>query len=90
MKASARKSLGEYKPLIIHASGRTEVIGKREATGYQARVEGKERYRRGLTFTDRAAAMAYAQRHIDRLIEDRARRDRQRAERHARYAEQSN
>ncbi|PQV52917.1 hypothetical protein LX70_04023 [Defluviimonas denitrificans] len=92
MKASARKSLGEFKPLIIHDSGRTEVVGKRGHTEHwQALTNGGETYHpvRGVTFPDRGEAVAYAQRHIDRLLEARARRDRERAERHARYATQS-
>jgi hypothetical protein len=93
MKASARKSLGEYKPLIIHDSGRTEVIGKRGRTEHwQALTNCGETYRpqRGVTFADKGRAIAYAQRHIDRLREFEARKEKEHAERHARYAAQSN
>lgn len=92
MRASARKSLGEYKPLIVHENGRTEVVGKRGRTEHwRALTNCGETYRpqRGVTFADRDEAVAYAQRHIDRLNEAKARRDLQRAERHARYAQQS-
>lgn len=92
MKASARKSLGEFKPLIVHDSGRTEVVGQRGHTEHWlALTNGGETYRarRGVTFAARADAVAYAQRHIDRLREFKARRDQERAERHARYAAQA-
>ena len=92
MKASARKSLGEYKPLIIHDSGRTEVVGQRGHTEHWiALTNSGETYRprRGVTFVDRDKAVAYAQRHIDRLREFKKRRDQERAERHARYAAQA-
>lgn len=91
MTASARKSLGEYKPMIKHASGRTEIVGRR---GYNehwiALTNAGEtwRWRRGLTFTDRDDAVAYAQKHIDDLEQAIARRKAERVERHARYAEQ--
>lgn len=92
MKASARKSLGEYKPVIVHGNGRTEVVGQRGHTEHwQALTNCGETYhaRRGVTFPDRADAVAYAQRHIERLREFKAKCDRERAERHARYAEQA-
>ncbi len=91
MKASARKSLGEYKPLIVHRSGRTEVVGQRGHTEHwQALTNCGETYRarRGVVFKDRKDAVDYAQRHIDRLNEFTARRKRERAERHARYSAQ--
>lgn len=92
MKASARKSLGEYKPLIVHDSGRTEVVGKRGHTEYWiALTYSGETYRahRGVTFPSRKEAIDYAQKHIDRLREFTARRKKEREERHARYAAQS-
>lgn len=91
MKASARKSLGEYKPMIQHASGRTEIVGKR---GYNehwiALTNAGEtwRWRRGLTFKNREDAVAYAQKHIDSLVEAIERRKAARAERHTRYENQ--
>lgn len=84
MKASARKSHDEYKPLIIHKSGRTEVVGKRTKSSYWDRVAGRERFCRGVTFADRDEAVAYAQKHIERITADRERRAAERAERHAR------
>lgn len=92
MKASARKSLGEFKPLIVHDSGRTEVVGQRgRAEHWVALTDSGETYRaiRGVTFKAREDAIAYAQQHIDRLIEFRERRELERLERHARYAEQA-
>lgn len=88
MKASARKSLGEFKPLIIHASGRTEVVGQRGHTEHWiALTNGGETYhaRRGVTFKTREEAVAYAQARIDRLTEFAAKR---RAEYEARHASQ--
>jgi len=92
MKASARKSLGEYKPLIIHDSGRTEVIGKRSHTEHWIALTNAgttQHFSRGVTYAERADAVAHAQKHIDRLKEFKARKDQERAERHARYATQS-
>lgn len=91
MRASARKSLGEYKPLIVHKSGRTEVVGQRGHTErWVALTNSGETYRarRGVTFKSREDAVAYAQRHIGRLNELRASQERERHERHARYATQ--
>lgn len=85
MKATARKSLGEYKPVIIHDSGRTEVVGKRGHTEHwQALTNCGETYRprRGVTFTTKEDAIAYAQKHIDRLTEFAARRRAEYAARH--------
>lgn len=92
MKASARKSLGEFKPLIVHDSGRTEVVGRRGTTEHWvALTNSGETYRprRGVTFKERADAVAYAQRHIERLTEFKARKAKEREQRHARYAAQS-
>lgn len=89
MKASARKSYDAYKPLIVHDNGRTEIVGKRSKSSYWERVAGRERFCRGVTFADRADAVAYAQRHIERLIADRERRAKERDERHAKYAAQA-
>lgn len=86
MKASARKSLGEFKPLIVHASGRTEVVGQRGNTEHWvALTNSGETYhaRRGVTFKTREEAIEYAQRRIDRLNEFAAKR---RAEYEARHA----
>ena len=72
MKASARKSLGEYKPLIIHSSGRTEVVGQRGTTElWVALTNGGSTYRarRGVTFADRTDAIAHAQKVIDKTDE---------------------
>jgi hypothetical protein len=86
MKASARKSLGEFKPLIIHSDGRTEVVGQRGRTEHWvALTNSGETYRarRGITFETSEEAIAYAQNRIDRLNEFVAKR---RAEYEARHA----
>lgn len=91
MTPSARKSLGEYKPMIRHGNGRTEIVGKR---GYNqhwvALTNGGEawHWRRGLTFVERSDAIAYAQKHIEDLEKAVARRKAEREARHARYAQQ--
>ncbi len=72
MKAGARKSLGEYKPLVIHSSGRTEVVGQRGTEElWVALTNGGSTYRarRGVTFATRKDAVAYAQKTIDRTNE---------------------
>jgi len=67
-KASARKSLGEYKPLIVYPNGKTEVCEKspERANHYTAKgmIKGN-RYARGKTYADRAEAIAAAQDVID-------------------------
>lgn len=73
MRASARKSYGEYKPVIVHTNGRTEIVGQK---GRLDRIQAQTvfysgpseiwRGRRGVTFTERDDAVAYAQRVINR------------------------
>lgn len=80
MKPSARKSHGEYKPIIIHGCGRTEVIGQRGTIqNWVALTNSGETYypRRGITFTNREDALACAQRAIDRRVSFRAQRRKQ-------------
>ena len=76
MKASARKSYGEYKPMIVHPGirgrSRSEIVGQR---GHMQRIQPQTKFyegpteiwhaRRGVTFKDRAEAIAYAQKVID-------------------------
>lgn len=86
MKASARKSFGEYKPIIIHPhmhlpeiDGRTEVVGQRgrleviipQTKHYQGPTEVWHS-KRGVTFVDRSDAVAYAQCEIERRNAARA------------------
>lgn len=88
MKPSARKSLGEYKPLIIHENGRTEVLGQ---TGHLQRIQAQTKFysgpdsiwrgKRGKVFQTREEAISYA----DAQIAFRVARD---AERAAAYAAQ--
>lgn len=77
-KPSARKSFGSYKPLIIHNPGpwqRTEVVGSRAETRYRV-SDGHNHdvrtaythYERGVTFPERADAIEYAAKVIERRI----------------------
>jgi len=76
-KASARKSLGEYKPLISYSNGQTEVCEKSperfdKHTKYGI-VKGN-RYARGNTYPTREEAILVAQTIIDMRKEDALRR----------------
>lgn len=71
MKASARKSYGEYKPVIIYDDGRTTICGQR---GYNVYEYAQTQFgyssirwvaKRGLTFKLRSEAVDFAQRDID-------------------------
>ena len=68
-KASARKSCGEYKAVVIHPDGRTEILGKRERPliwrGREALPGGPTHFVRGKTFATRDEAVTFAQRTID-------------------------
>ena len=79
--ASARKSFGSYKPVIVHDRGslteRTEVVGTRAETRYREWIDGRPNprtaythYERGMTFSDRGGAVQYAQRVIESRIKD--------------------
>lgn len=78
MKAAARKSFGEYKPMIRHANGRTEICGQRSKT-FQIQAETKfysgpseiTKHYRGVTFPTRAEAVAFAQADIEYRIQRR-------------------
>ncbi|QDP67020.1 MAG: hypothetical protein Unbinned3138contig1000_62 [Prokaryotic dsDNA virus sp.] len=78
VKPTAIKSFGEYKPMIRHASGRTEICGQRSKT-FQIQAETKfysgpsevTKHFRGVTFKTRAEAVAFAQRDIDYRIQRR-------------------
>jgi len=78
MEATARKSLGEYKPVIRYASGRTEICGQnarliREfAQTKFGHCSERIKYKRGVTFASRNDAIAYAQRVIDQRHEKQA------------------
>lgn len=72
--ASARKSLGEYKPLIKYPNGRTEVCeqsSERRDTG-DVRAGGTKgnRMARGTVYATRAEAVAAAQALIDLRLDD--------------------
>jgi len=78
MKASARKSYGEYKPVIIYDNGRTEICGQR---GYNVFEYAQTQFgyssirwvaKRGLTFKLRAEAVDFAQRDIEHRQQYRA------------------
>ena len=79
--ASARKSKGEYKPMIKWPSGRTEIVEQAEErrpiynpeTGTYHRAD---KYARGTTYANRSEAIAAAQAEIDhRPAETTKRRD---------------
>ena len=83
MKASARKSHGEYKPVIVHDSGRTEIIGRNvRYCPYTHRTFG----RRGVVFAGRADAVGYAAQTINRRLDFHHQQTLERVERHKRYA----
>ena len=67
-KASARKSLGEYKPLIVYPEGRTEVCEQSperfDRYTKQGVIKG-QRMARGNTYATREEAIAAAQAVID-------------------------
>ena len=80
-KASARKSYGSYKPIIVSPNGRTEVCGQRRETRYLVWVDGKPDPKtmyvtnhRGLTFTSREEAVQYADRCIGAKVTDAEKR----------------
>jgi hypothetical protein len=67
-KASARKSLGEYKPLIIYPNGSTEVCEKspeRNDRNTKAGLVKGNRLARGKTYTTKEEAVEAAQNVID-------------------------
>lgn len=72
MKATARKSYGEYKPIIVFDSGRTEICGKNGRVVHeQAQTQfgyssSRTIYQRGVTFRVRQDAVDYAQVVIER------------------------
>lgn len=76
--ASARKSQGEYKPVIVHTSGRTEVLQQATVKPYSRTLDGKRRLytaeARGTTYATREEALAVAQAHIDRCLADALKR----------------
>jgi hypothetical protein len=70
VEASARKSAGEYKPLLKLPGGKTKVLEQSlERTGvYCPRLKqyvNQNRMARGNTYATRAEAVAAAQAHID-------------------------
>lgn len=72
-KASARKSLGEYKPLIVYPSGSTEVCEKsperQDRYTKHGVIKGNKKAR-GTTYPTKEEAVAAAQRVIDLRLED--------------------
>jgi len=73
-KASARKSYGEYRPMIVFPCGRTELLGKR---GYIHREVAQTKFgysseypvfKRGKHFDERKDAVSYAERTIRRRV----------------------
>jgi hypothetical protein len=80
MRPSARKSYGEFKPIIIHDGGRTEVLGRKVRpliwvpgqAGMHPLPGGPTHNVRGKTFSTREAAVAFAERTIARRLDARA------------------
>lgn len=78
--ASARKSKGQYKPIVLFPCGRTLVVeqsperfGRNTRTGY---IEG-QRFARGVTYASREEAIEAAEKYIAwQLAEAIAHRDR--------------
>ena len=72
-KASARKSLGEYKPLIVYPNGKTEVCEqspeRSDRNTKQGIVPGN-RMARGKTYATKEEATAVAQAWIDARRDD--------------------
>jgi hypothetical protein len=72
-RASARKSYGEYKPIIVHSDGRTEILGKRERPliwrGKEPLPGGPTHFVRGKTFATRYEAEEFADRVINKRIQ---------------------
>lgn len=62
MRAGARKRYNKYKPIIIHSSGRTEVIGSHVCVTDDGR---DTTLRSGKTFTNRIDAIDFAQQIIN-------------------------
>jgi|GEM_PF-6120991 len=77
-RPSARKSFGQYKAVIVHEDGRSEILGKVSRPlvwrGKESMPGGPMRFVRGKTFASREEAIAFARRTIDL-----------RAQRHAEY-----
>lgn len=72
MRAAARKSFGEFKPMIIHKDGRTEIVGQRgrveqiqPQTKFYSGPSEVYRARRGVTFSTKDEAVAFAQLQIN-------------------------
>jgi hypothetical protein len=77
VKASARKSLGEYKPLIVYPSGKTEVCEKSPDRFDRHTKHGVikgNRMARGNTYETKEEAIAAAQHVIDIRRNDALRR----------------
>lgn len=81
--ASARKSKGEYKPIIKYPNGKTEVVEQNPERFTKYTPKGEipgNKYARGNTYTTREEAINAAQNAIDmRLAEAK--------KRHAKFSE---
>jgi hypothetical protein len=72
-KASARKSLGKYKPLIVYPAGNTEVVEQSPERFTRNTKLGEikgNKLARGTTYATREEAIAAAQKLIDLRRED--------------------
>lgn len=59
VSASARKSFTEYKPILVHPSNRTEVLGR--AVVVDELKNFHQTFSRGTIFNNREDAVAYAE-----------------------------
>lgn len=74
-KASARKSFGSFKPVVVKGDGSTEVCGQRAELRNKVWVDGRPdpktayvQNHRGVTFQTRDEATAYARACIEELL----------------------
>lgn len=91
MKASARKSYGKYKPMVIHPCGRTQILGQRGYVQHWVALTNDGRTyhaRRGLTFETRHQAIEYTEKWIERFNAEQARHAKEWSRLQASYAEQ--
>jgi hypothetical protein len=77
LKASARKSYGAYKPVIVYPDGRSQIVGQHLERRYREWIDGKPNiktvfYRnyRGEIFDTRELATAYATSVIEAMARD--------------------
>lgn len=75
VKASARKSLGEYKPLIVFPDGSTQIVEQADERQLQYSISERRyfrenKYARGTTYKNREDAINAAQIKIDMNLKE--------------------